>query len=400
MVSRLVFAGSVHFGNAQSEMSTSIPAVTKASGGNGSLELTLTIDKTSYSLGEPVNLTLTITNISNKTINYTHTGLDFDFQVTNGTNNQVYQWSNFRAIAQFIAIIPLAPGESSSANFTWQQISNFNPQTEGDPLSPGTYNMIGETGPTYKIQTTPIQITILGAPVSNPTPSSIPTIPPQADYAVNASAGPGGTINPSGILFAYPGSSFKFHITPDAGYQILDVSDNGISKGSLQNYEVNNVQTNHQILATFSKINQTSTPATNVEHLLVVSGQQVAVPISLQAPQTVTGSFNISGTILNDTVDFWVGNPKGATILDAETAPNGKIFTFTASNDGEYVLNFKNHLEYNEKIDLEYSLSSAPLRILGLDTLTFVGVLIEIVLVLAIAGYLLYKTQTRHKSHQ
>ena len=53
-----------------------------ASGEKGNLELTMTLDKTTYSLGEPVNLTLTITNISTQTINFTHTGLDFDFQVT------------------------------------------------------------------------------------------------------------------------------------------------------------------------------------------------------------------------------------------------------------------------------------------------------------------------------
>jgi len=79
MISGLVFVGNMNFCSAQSEMSTSIPVATNASGRNGSLELTLTLDKTSYSLGEPVNLTLTITNISNQTINYTHTGLDFDF---------------------------------------------------------------------------------------------------------------------------------------------------------------------------------------------------------------------------------------------------------------------------------------------------------------------------------
>lgn len=131
-----------------------------ASGGNGNLELTMTLDKTSYSLGEPVNLTLTITNISSQTINFTHTGLDFDFQVYNGTNNVVYQWSNFQAIPQFIAIEPLPAGDSISANFTWLQTCNFNAQVQGEPVSSGTYNIIGQTGPTYGIQTTPIQITI------------------------------------------------------------------------------------------------------------------------------------------------------------------------------------------------------------------------------------------------
>ena len=132
-----------------------------ASGGNGDLELTMALGKTAYSLGEPVNLTLTITNISNQTTNFTHTGLDFDFRVYNDTNNVVYQWSNFRAIAQFIAIVPLHAGESMSTNFTWLQTCNFNTSVEGDPVSPGTYNIIGQTGPTYGIQTTPIQLTIV-----------------------------------------------------------------------------------------------------------------------------------------------------------------------------------------------------------------------------------------------
>jgi len=131
------------------------------SGIKGNLELTMTIGNFDYTIGEPVNLTLTITNISNQTINFTHTGLDFDFQVTNDTNSLVYQWSNFKAIAQFITIEPLSAGGSISSNLTWLQTCNFNAQVQGDVASPGTYNIIGQTGPTYGIQTIPIQITIL-----------------------------------------------------------------------------------------------------------------------------------------------------------------------------------------------------------------------------------------------
>lgn len=131
------------------------------SGTKGNLELTMTLDNFAYNIGEPINLTLTITNISKQTINFTHTGLDFDFQVTNDTNNLVYQWSNFKAIPQFITIESLPAGDSISANFTWLQTCNFNAQVQGDAASPGTYNIIGQTGPTYGIQTIPIQITIL-----------------------------------------------------------------------------------------------------------------------------------------------------------------------------------------------------------------------------------------------
>jgi hypothetical protein len=176
MISGSAFAGSLHFCTAQSD----IPATILASGGNGILELIMSIDKNSFSLGQPVNLTLTITNISNQTINFDHTGLDFDFQVYNGTNNLVYQWSNFKAIAQFIEIVPLPAGESESTNFTWLQTCNFNLSVQGELVSPGTYNIIGETGPTYGIKTAPIQLTIGVTPTSTSTtlPTTVPTATP------------------------------------------------------------------------------------------------------------------------------------------------------------------------------------------------------------------------------
>jgi hypothetical protein len=68
----VILVSTVHFGTAQSGTPTSTPTATVASRGNGNLELTMTLDKTVYSLGEPVNLTLAITNISSQTINFTH----------------------------------------------------------------------------------------------------------------------------------------------------------------------------------------------------------------------------------------------------------------------------------------------------------------------------------------
>ena len=175
LVSCLAFVGTLHVGTAQSATPTPAPAAAVESGGNGDLELTIALVKTDYSLGEPVNLTLTITNINNQTINFTHTGYDFDFQVTNDTNNQVYKWSNFQAFPDIVSITPLQAGKSFSANFTWLQTCNFNVSVENYPVSPGTYNIFGQTGPTYGIQTTPIQLTITGAltsPTQSPSSSS------------------------------------------------------------------------------------------------------------------------------------------------------------------------------------------------------------------------------------
>lgn len=134
------------------------PSATPASA--STLQLNLTVEKAVYSLGEPVNLTVTVTNISNQTVSYTHTGLDFDFKVYNDTNNLVYQWSNFMAIPQYVAIVPFPAGQSMSQNFTWQQTCNFNSSVVGDQVSAGTYYIVGLTGPTYGLQTAPIEITI------------------------------------------------------------------------------------------------------------------------------------------------------------------------------------------------------------------------------------------------
>ena len=124
------------------------------------LELTMTIEKTTYVLGEPINITLTITNISNQTINFTHSGQDFDFLVYNDTNNLVYQWSKGKAFPMIVFIMPLNPQGNTTGTYIWQQTSN-NQSNQDTPVSPGTYTIVGETGTTYALQTKPIQITII-----------------------------------------------------------------------------------------------------------------------------------------------------------------------------------------------------------------------------------------------
>ena len=84
---------------------------------------------------------------------------------------------------------------------------------------------------------------------SEASPSPTPTV--LADFMVSASAGPGGTISPSGGMFTTPGESHSFTITPDVGYQILDVKDNGVSKGAISSYGISDIHENHQVEATF-----------------------------------------------------------------------------------------------------------------------------------------------------
>jgi hypothetical protein len=147
----------------QTPPSTSPPTSSQATSANGTLELTLSVEKIIYSVGEPVNITLAITNISNQTVDFTHTGMDFDFIVTNGTGNVIYQWSIGRAFPLFVMIEPLQPGENVTATYVWPQTCNSNPSTVGASVSPGTYYVVGKSNSIYGLETDPVQIMIVGS---------------------------------------------------------------------------------------------------------------------------------------------------------------------------------------------------------------------------------------------
>jgi hypothetical protein len=134
------------------------------------LQLTIALEKAEYSLGEPIDITLTITNISNQTIRF---GLDqhndCDFRVYNDTNNILYKWSN-RWIGMFeyahVFLVTLNAGENQSENLAWPQTCYNTGLSEGVPVLPGTYYIVGQIGPIYygtnsTIETTPMQVTIV-----------------------------------------------------------------------------------------------------------------------------------------------------------------------------------------------------------------------------------------------
>lgn len=146
--------------NVSSNSIQTFPMMPTAKGVNDGLELTMTLEKTEYGLGEPINITLTITNISNQTINFTYVQPTFDFRVYNDTNNALYQWSDFQAFPQIAMLIPLNAGESLSENYVWGQTCNRTFVSEGVPVSTGTYYIVG-IQPWSKLQTTPIQVTIV-----------------------------------------------------------------------------------------------------------------------------------------------------------------------------------------------------------------------------------------------
>ena len=140
----------------------------------GALTITLSVEKLTYSLGEPVNFTLSIKNTSKNTITIQRTASTFDFIVYNATGI-MYRYSFGRVCPMWAMLYSLAPGASLAENFTWDQICNLIPCPSASPVaagsnisvlpgsppvfpaSPGSYYIVGEA---LGMQTAPQEITI------------------------------------------------------------------------------------------------------------------------------------------------------------------------------------------------------------------------------------------------
>ena len=70
-------------------------------------------------------------------------------------------------------------------------------------------------------------------------------------YTIDASAEPGGSISPSGLVSVDPGANQTFIITPDPGYEILDVVTNSGSVGAVPSYTFTSVTADDTITASF-----------------------------------------------------------------------------------------------------------------------------------------------------
>ena len=78
-------------------------------------------------------------------------------------------------------------------------------------------------------------------------------------YSITASAGANGAISPSGITSVASGGSQTYNISPNACYQISNVTVNGVAQGAISTYTFNNVTSSNTINATFSPITYTIT---------------------------------------------------------------------------------------------------------------------------------------------
>jgi len=121
--------------------------------------------------------------------------------------------------------------------------------TEGNPIS-FRYCLSGGTVELTDVQT----VYTSGSGIFSVSGTSVVQLQATSQFTINASAGVGGTITPSGEVAVIPGTDQLFTITPDVGYEIADVLVDGESVGAVTEYTFPNVSANHTISASFTAL--------------------------------------------------------------------------------------------------------------------------------------------------
>jgi len=124
-------------------------------------------------------------------------------------------------------------------------------------------------------------------------------------HTITATAGPNGSIAPSGAVPVNHGANQSFTFTPSANYHVLDVLVDDVSVGAMTGYTFTNVTADHTIHVTFALDTYTITATAATGGSISPSG---VVPVNHGADQ----SFTIAADPCYDIVDVVVdGNSQG-----------------------------------------------------------------------------------------
>ena len=104
-------------------------------------------------------------------------------------------------------------------------------------------------------------------------------------FTITSSAGPNGSIDPSGAVVVNENGEQTFTITPDTGYHIADVLVDGNSIGAMTSHTFTNVTEDHTINATFALTTYTITASAGANGSIAPSG---AVVVNEGADQSFT----------------------------------------------------------------------------------------------------------------
>ena len=187
------------------------------------------------------------------------------------------------------------------------------------------------------------------------------TVPPAVQtFTITASAGPGGTISPTGSTTVTYGASQAYAITPANGYTISTVTVDGSPVGAVSSYTFGSVKANHTIAASFATLatvplnpytltltetgTGTGSVSTSPGGTTFASGTSVTLTETVNAGSTFAGwSGACSGTgqtcqvVMNDNMSvgaaFDVDNPAVAASSDPATSSQANQASTPAAAD-------------------------------------------------------------------
>ena len=149
-------------------------------------------------------------------------------------------------------------------------------------------------------------------------------------YTINAAAGAGGSISPSGDVSVVQGGEQVFVITADSGYTIDSVSVDGVPEPVPQyTYTFANVTADHTIAVTFKA---KGTLTCGVKSMLAKIGKPLAIPVDWNGAGGVGALTFTSSNPAVCTVSNGILSPlKAGVAVITITAPNGDKVVFAVT---------------------------------------------------------------------
>ncbi len=162
----------------------------------------------------------------------------------------------------------------------------------------------------------------------------------QNGYLISASAGPNGTITPSGPIGVPCGTDQSFLIAPVSGYHIADVVVDGSSVGPVTSYNFINVTAPHTISATFA-INTYTIAATAGSNGTITPSGAVSVNYSNDQSFTISpdACYHVADVLVDSisigpVTSYTFTGVTNAHTIDASFAINTYTITASAGTNG------------------------------------------------------------------
>lgn len=160
----------------------------------------------------------------------------------------------------------------------------------------------------------------------------------QPVYTINASAGPGGTITPSGAVPVTCGNTQNFVVQPNACSVLSQVMVDGVPAGLFANYPFNLVQANHTISAVFNpkmySITTSAGPGGSISPSgSIACGTDTTITITPDACHTIAWLL-VDGDTLDPVANYRFTGVTGNRTIAAVFAPKPATLDVTVVGSG------------------------------------------------------------------